>query len=120
MASHTCTMCGFEVSCSHGRWLDRHPAAAALFALLAGFTLVSVTLAYPWFVVPLLVLLAAWWVDRRNRQRAAIAARADREHRDLMARPNVSPQLAPVKPPSRRPRPRGADHWADTEPIRKL
>jgi hypothetical protein len=90
-----------------------------LLALPTGFTLVSVTLAHPWFVVPLLVLLAAWWVDRRNRRRAAIAARADHECREVMARATFAPQPSPVEPRRRLSRPRGADHWSPTQPIRR-
>lgn len=54
-------------------WTDRHPVAAALLALSAGYTLIGVILAYPWFFVPLLVVAAAWWltsgsnVARRSR-----------------------------------------------------
>lgn len=117
MTNHTCLRCGLESRCSHGNWADRHPAAVVLFALPAGFTLVSVTLAYPWFFVPLLVVAAAWWVDRRNRQRAAIAARADNEHREVIARAIFGPQPFPVTPMRRPSRPRGADHWSITKPI---
>ncbi|WP_264010474.1 hypothetical protein, partial [Mycobacterium alsense] len=69
---------------------------------------------------------AAFWVDRRQRRRAAIAARADHEHRKLMARAILAPQ---PKPPRGRInnnfrisccplRARGADHWSNTAPIR--
>ena len=133
MAGHPCPRCGHEWSrfkCDHS-WADRHPAAAVLFALPAGYTLVGVILAYPWFFVPLLVVAAALWVDRRNRHRAAVAARADHEHRELMARAIFSLPPAPIKSPRRLPRPRGAagvvnhytspdpDHWSITEPIRR-
>ena len=111
MANHTCTKCGFGVSCSHGRWHDRHPVAAVLLALPAGYTIIGVLLAYPWFFVPLLVVVAAVWVDRRNRRGAAIAARADYEHRQLMAEGMFRPQRARL-------RTRGADHWSATVPLR--
>lgn len=117
MSRHACPRCGLESTYSRDTWADRHPVAAALLALPAGFTLVSVTLAYPWFVVPLLVVLAAWWVDRRNRHRAAIVARAGYEHRELIARAVLTPQPLPVEPPRRLPRPRGADHWSTTQPL---
>jgi hypothetical protein len=75
-----------------------------LFALPAGYTLIGVILAYRWFFVPLLVVVCAFAVDRRQRRRTAIAARADYEHRALIAR-----QLPPRQ---------AADHWSTTEPIR--
>ncbi|SPM40598.1 hypothetical protein MNAB215_2799, partial [Mycobacterium numidiamassiliense] len=78
-----------------------------LFALPAGYTIIGVLLAYPWFFVPLLVVAAALWVDRRQRQRHAIAARADLEHRELMVRAVL-------------PRRRAADHWSPTEPMRRV
>ncbi|OBG25294.1 hypothetical protein A5764_07900 [Mycobacterium sp. 852002-51057_SCH5723018] len=86
-------------------------------ALPAAYTLVGVILAYPWFFVPLLVVASAVWVDRRQRRRAAIAARADHEHRELMAQAVFRPQLARVGQP--RGRRRGADHWSPTQPIRR-
>lgn len=116
MTSHACPRCGLESRRSHGRWWDRHPVAAALFALPAGYTLIAVMLVYPWFTIPVTIIAAAVWVDRRNRQRLAIAARADWEHRALLAaslkRP--SPRELPNGPRARR---RGADHWSTTQPI---
>lgn len=76
MTKHMRARCGLESRCSHGNWADRHPAAAVVFALLAGYSLVSVILAYPWFLVPVLVVAAAVWVDRRNRKQAALVAPA--------------------------------------------
>lgn len=40
MARHPCPRCGFESS--RERWWDRHPVAAVLFALPAGYTLAGV------------------------------------------------------------------------------
>lgn len=40
MTRHACPRCGFESS--RDRWWDRHPIAAVLFALPAGYTLVGV------------------------------------------------------------------------------
>lgn len=56
-------------------------------------------LAYPWFFVPVLVVVCAFIVDRRMRRRAAIAARADHEYRQqmlgaVMADQRMSPILA--------------------------
>jgi hypothetical protein len=76
------------------------------------YTLVGVILAYPWFFVPLLVVVTGWCVDRRNRRRAAIAARADYEHRELIARAVLRPP--PFAPVRRRP----AYPRSMTEPIR--
>lgn len=115
MTGHACSRCGFESA--HDRWPDRHPVAAVLFALPAGYTLIGVLLAYPWFFVPLLVVVCAVVVDRRQRQRAAIAARADHEHRELVARAVIrrqSPVPAVLPPMRRRP---AADHWSLTQPI---
>lgn len=119
MATHACSRCGLEARCSCGTWADRHPVAAVLFALPAGYTVIGVLLAYPWFFVPLLVVGAAWWVDRRNRRRHAIAARADYEHRALMVEALVGPHPpSPLRSPRRAWRPGDADHWSRTQPIR--
>jgi hypothetical protein len=119
---------------------DRQPAAAVCVAvfvgLSAGYTLVGVVLAYPWFFVPLLIVAAAVWIDRRNRRRAAIVAWADLEHHALMRQflpapakmrgnqlvgaDNLAAQRYMVeqhgKVAKRMLRP-GADHWSPTEPI---
>lgn len=112
---HACPRCGFETT--RKSWSERHPYAAALFAIPTIYTLAGIVLAYPWFCIPLLVVAVAFWVDRRQRQRAAIAARADHEYRELMvaAARGVSP-LALRRP--RRGRRRGADHWSPTQPIK--
>lgn len=111
---HECPRCGFESS--REPWRDRHPAAAVCAGVFVGlpalYTVAGVILAYPWFFVPVLVVVCAVVVDRRMRRRAAIAARADYEHRALMARAVFSPpSLRPVR--SRR----AADHWSPTQPI---
>ncbi|WP_407686016.1 hypothetical protein [Mycobacterium sp. HUMS_1102779] len=106
MATHSCPKCGFEEP--RDVWHERHPVAAVLLALPVLYTIVGVILAYPWFCIPLLIVTAAVWVDRRNRRRAAIAARADWEHRERMARAIFSPHPllpAPLNPP---PKPRTA------------
>jgi hypothetical protein len=73
-----------------------------------------VILAYPWFFVPVLIVAAGWWVDRRQRRRTAIAARADWEPRKSMADAVLRPQAAPLP---RAPRRHPADHWSPTEPM---
>lgn len=116
-SKHACPRCGLESR--HDRWWDRHPGAAVLFALPAGYTLVGVILAYPWFFVPLLVVVCAVVVDRRQRRRAAIAARADHDYRELVARAVIR---RPVSSPLPRKLPpvvgrRVADRWSITQPI---
>jgi hypothetical protein len=95
MGAHTCPRCGFESK--RDAWWERHPyaavAAAAFVGLPAGYTLVGVTLAYPWFFLPLLVVVCAFVVDRRMLRRPAIAARADYGHRALSVAP-----IPPVRP----------------------
>jgi hypothetical protein len=114
MTQHACPRCGLE-SKRRG-WWDRHPAAAVcaavFFGLPALYTVVGVILAYPRFLVPVLVVVCAVVVGRRQRRRAAIAARADHEHRELMARAVFGPR-------TRSRRRRGADHWSPTQPIRQ-
>jgi hypothetical protein len=119
MAKHECPRCGLESRSSRGSWADRHAATTAVCGLVAGYIIVNVIVAYPWFGVPLLVVAAAVWVDRRNRKRAAVAARADYEHRaqlprELQRAPADLPAV--IRQPLRR-RPRGADHSSITEPI---
>jgi hypothetical protein len=82
MSRHNCPRCGLESK--RDAWWERHPFLAVLFALPAGYTIVGVILAYPWFFVPLLVVVCALLVNRASRRRAAIAARADFEHRQIM------------------------------------
>ncbi|SPM40205.1 hypothetical protein MNAB215_2401 [Mycobacterium numidiamassiliense] len=108
-----CRRCGLEAHTSRGSWADRHPIAAVLFALPAGYTVVGVLLAYPWFFVPVLIVVCAVVVDRRQRQRHAIAARADFEHRRQIAKAVFQQRTLP--PVRRR---RAADHWSTTEPVR--
>lgn len=109
MAKHTCGRCGFEVTCLHGRWWDRHPFAAVLLALPTLYTLAGVILAYPWFFVPLLLVALVGWVDRRNRRRTAIAARADYEYRQEMLRAMRAPGPAGVATPVTHPLPTAAE-----------
>jgi hypothetical protein len=89
--------------------------AGIFVGLPALYTVVGVILAYPWFFVPLLVVVCAGAVDRRMRRRAAIATRADWEHRQLMA-PIRAPtgRASKANHPNRHP----ADHWSVTEPMR--
>ncbi|OQZ88142.1 hypothetical protein BST11_24195 [Mycobacterium alsense] len=87
-----------------------------LFALPAGYTVVGVILAYPWFFVPLVVVAAVVWLDRRQRRRAAIAARAEWEYRESIARAVFGPPPSPLRPVRRR----GADHWSPTQPVREV
>lgn len=112
MSKHACPRCGYVLSRSH--WWDRHPALAVLFALPAGYTVIGVLLAYPWFFIPVLIVVCAVVVDRRQRHRHAIAARADWEHRALMVQ--SLPQLPATVVPRRRP----ASHWSITEPQRSV
>lgn len=114
MSVHECPRCGFQTAWKS--WPERHPVATVVIAVPTMFTVVSVVLAYPWFFVPVMIVAAAVWIDRRMRRRAAIAARADHEYRELMvaAARGVSP-LALRRP--RQGRPRGADHWSPTKPI---
>lgn len=96
---HECPRCGFESE--RDGWRDRHPAAAVCASVFVGlpalYTVAGVILAYPWFAVPVLVVVCAVVVDHRMCRRAAIAARADWEHRRLIAAP-----IAPVRPVGQR------------------
>jgi hypothetical protein len=87
VANYLCPRCGFETS--RDGWWDRHPAAAVCAAVFGGlpalYTLAGIILAYPWFFIPVLIVVCAVVVDRRMRRRAAIAARADHEHREMMS-----------------------------------
>lgn len=106
MTNCACVRCGLESPCLHGSWADRHPAAAVTLAVLV----LATVCAYPWLLAVVAVGGGVYWAARERRRREALAARADYEHRALMARP--LPQLpAPV------PRRRAADHWSTTEPI---
>ncbi|ETZ33165.1 hypothetical protein L843_3651 [Mycobacterium intracellulare MIN_061107_1834] len=83
--------------------------------LPALYTVVGVILAYPWFFVPVLVVVCAFVVDRRMRRRAAIAARADYEYRQQMLGTVMADhRVLAMQPPPRR---QAADHPSVTEPI---
>ncbi|BBY36311.1 hypothetical protein MMAN_04450 [Mycobacterium mantenii] len=73
----------------------------------------AMTCVHPWLVGGVVVGGTVYLAIYERRRREALAARADWEHRALLARP--LPQLpAPVVP-----RRRAADHWSTTEPIRR-
>lgn len=114
MTTHACPRCGLEARCSHGRWWDRHPVAAVLFALPAGYTLVAIMLVYPWFTIPVTITVAALLLNRSARKRATITARADYEHRELIVDAVFRSQLLAIELPRR---PTAADHWSPTVPI---
>ncbi|WP_141681921.1 hypothetical protein [Mycobacterium malmoense] len=80
---HSCLRCGFQSG--HDAWWDRHPWPAALAAVPLLVFLAGAVLAYPWVLVPLLVVAVGVWVDWRQRQRNAVAARADWDYRQHMA-----------------------------------
>lgn len=97
MTEHHCPRCGYETS-SRGRWPDRHPYAAVLFAVPVTITMVGAIAAYPLTFVPLLAVVAVVYVvDREHRRRQALAARADYEHAALLAAP-----VSAVRPLPRR------------------
>ncbi|WP_157185994.1 hypothetical protein [Mycobacterium canetti] len=102
----SCPRCGYETR--RKSWAQRHPAATAVIAVPTIYLLIGALLAYPWLCMPLLVVGAAWWMDRRNRRRAAIVARADHDHRELMARAVFTD--APQPQPHRRPAARRPGH----------
>lgn len=85
-----CPRCGLEMRSSTWRWVDRHPAAAVcagvFVGLPAGYTLVGIMLIWPWFTIPATIIVCAVLLNRAARKRAAIAARAEWEHREMMVR----------------------------------
>lgn len=83
MAKHCCPRCGFESG--HDSWHDRNPIPTVLLALPLTIFCIGALLAYPWFLIPVLMVVCALLVDRRQRRRAAIAARADYDYRQHMA-----------------------------------
>lgn len=120
MPYHACQRCGYEPRLStRAAWADRHPAAAVCAGVFVGlpalYTVAGIIVAYPWFFVPVLVVVCAFIVDRRIRHRAAIAARADWEYRQQMLGAVIADRHLPaIQPPPRR---READHSSVTEPI---
>jgi hypothetical protein len=98
-----CERCGFETS--RERWWDRHPVLAVLFALPAGYTLIGVMLVYPWFTIPVTIIVCAVLLNVAARRRAAIAARADWDYRQEMLRATrgaLQPSSVPSLPIPRR------------------
>jgi len=104
--------------------VDRHPAAAVTAGL---FTLVWMSMmlsVYPLAAAVLLALGASCWslrtVGRERERRAALAARADYDHAQLMARSwlDLKSDRKPFFPaPGKTPRRRATGHWSNTEPI---
>lgn len=112
---HSCLRCGLEASCTRGTWPDRHPAAAVALAVPSVLFALAAIGTQPWVFIPLLVLGGlAYMVDRERRRRHELSARADYEHRALVAEPLRWPPLP------RAPRRRPADHWSATEPIGRI
>ncbi|OBJ08006.1 hypothetical protein [Mycobacterium sp. 1465703.0] len=121
-----CPRCGFESK--RDNWAERHPFAAAVFGVPAFLTVVGVTVAHPWFAVPVLVVVCALLVNDAVRRRAAIAARADYEYRQgiagaVFATDKTSPlRPAPAQQPAERPG-HVMNRWPTTplptKPIRK-
>jgi hypothetical protein len=107
MSRHACPRCGFESS--HDTWADRHPAAAVTLIVVV----LAMCTAHPWLLAVIAVGAALYGAHRERRRREALAARADWEHRQLMAM-----QPAFLCQPVERPRRRAADHWSRTGPIR--
>lgn len=111
-----------------GSWPDRHPAAAVIAGLTALIFMGMMLSLHPVAAAVMLGVGAAVGiarlVDRERDRRAALAARADRDYRALMAAAPaplkwppetlLSPQLPRGAVRSRRP----ADHWSTTEPLR--
>lgn len=106
---HHCPRCGYESA--RKSWPEQHPAATVVIAVPSVWMVVAALVAHPWVFVPLLIVSCAVWVDRRQRRRSAILARADHDHRSLMARAVLGDR------PRLRSR-RGADHWSPTQPLR--
>ncbi|MCV7088878.1 hypothetical protein [Mycobacterium interjectum] len=116
MAKQTCPRCGMESK--RDAWWDRHPVAAVSAGLYTLTFMAMMLSVYPVAAAVMIVVAAAagvlYGAARERRRRAAIAARADWEHRELMAKAVFRAQLPQ---PRRRTRPRGVDHWSRTEPI---
>lgn len=124
MTNHACPRCGLENRCSHGSWADRHPAAAVTAGLFTLAWMSMMLSVYPGAALAIIAIAAATWgvraTGRERRRREALAARADWEHRQVMAAALKWPaQLppAPPKPPAPARR-RGADHTSPTVPLR--
>ncbi|ORW28190.1 hypothetical protein AWC19_27530 [Mycobacterium palustre] len=63
-----------------------------MFVGLPGlYTLVAIMLVYPWFTIPATIIVCAVLLNRAARKRAAIAARADHEYREMMVRAMQQP-----------------------------
>ncbi|BCO36853.1 hypothetical protein [Mycobacterium heckeshornense] len=77
-----------ESRCSHTRWVDRHPTATTTLILAIPITICAMLAAHPLAgTITLLVGAAAglaWLADRERSRREAIAARADRQHQQLI------------------------------------
>lgn len=80
---HTCPRCGFQSG--HEGWYDRNPVAAAIASVPIIIFCIAALIAYPWFLVPVLIVAVGVWVDRRRRKQAAITAWADWDYRQQMA-----------------------------------
>jgi hypothetical protein len=90
-----CERCGFETTCTHGNWVDRHPAWTVI-GTLSTLALMSMVLV----VDPLSGAVVVAWVSavlvfraigRNGLRRHALAARADWEYRAAMARNAQAP-----------------------------
>jgi hypothetical protein len=111
---HYCRRCGHERRCSHGSWPDRHPVAAVTLAVIV----LAMTVAHPWLLGCLVVGGAVYMAVRARGRRAALAARADWEHRALMAAP--VPTVRPLAQRQAHSLPWQAISLLRTEPLRQV
>ncbi len=127
MTQHICPRCGYENTCRYGNWFDRHSVMATiggLSSLTFMGMMFSVYTSATWTMVALAAtVIGVRALGTERQRRAALVARADWEHAQLMARSQMPAiQLHPYAPLA--PQPRVAERhvmnqWPTT-PIRSV
>lgn len=104
MRRQYCPRCGLESHHSQGGWHDRRPTGAVVLTVI----MLAMAVTHLWLFGVAAVGGALYFTHRERRRREALAARADYEHRRLMASAVFEPQWprgflpAPVKHPAAR------------------
>lgn len=84
MTTHSCPQCGYQTTCRYGSWWDRHPILAGFFGLPAFVFLIAAMATHWWLTIPVAMIGCTVYLARASRKRAALAARADADYRQMM------------------------------------
>lgn len=115
--NHSCPTCGHRHSTRS--WADRHPAAAVIAGLFTLSWVATMFSDHPIAATAMTAVAgiagAAYLTDRERDRRAALAARAEHDYRQLLAAP--LPALQPPPQPPAHTLPWQLASRLETEPL---